>query len=92
MATTLGSSATTAQSGTVTLTDGQSIIVYTDEPLSPNETVTASRTYDGGTNYRPLDSGILCDSKVSENRLTGPGDFKIDKSATNTATQMYYDS
>lgn len=79
-------------SADITLLDGQSTIVFTNPALSGNEVVTAERTYDGGSNYVPVSNGELCSVHKSEGRLTGPGVFKLNISATNGNRTVYNDT
>lgn len=83
---------TSRSSSDITVADGSSIVVYTDIKLNVGENVIAERTYDGGTNYTPVSSGVLCDDQKREGRFTGPGVIKLTVTDTDNAVVVYYDS
>tara|TARA_S200002703_G_scaffold1263_1_gene2214 strand:+ start:14796 stop:15089 length:294 start_codon:yes stop_codon:yes gene_type:complete len=97
MATTaIASQTAAANSGTISLAAGSSIQVYSNPALPVGEVVTLERTPDSGTTWLPVKDnefrGVVLSGKVHDNTVTGPGDFRLRKSVTATATAVYYDS
>lgn len=102
MATTAITSQTTAaNSSIITLVAGATIQVYADVDLVGEEVVTLERTYDAGSNFVAvktvregnfISSDKLLTKKVTSAMVAGPGDFRLAKTATVTATAVFFDS
>jgi hypothetical protein len=92
---TISSTAAAANGGTITLASGASAQVYAVPALGLRETVRLQQSHNGSTwvdvNDEDFDGIVLQESR---NRavLTGPGTFRVVKSATAVATVIYYDN
>tara|TARA_R110002020_G_scaffold287099_1_gene502596 strand:- start:37845 stop:38135 length:291 start_codon:yes stop_codon:yes gene_type:complete len=89
--------ATTSQaySASVTVADGASLNVFVDENLQPGEMVTLERTYNAGANWvevvDPLFRGVVLNETTLSQIVSGPGVFRLNKTATTASTAVYYD-
>ena len=79
----------------ISLTDGQSIQVFTDPPLGKNEFVSVSFTPTGSAPYTNLVDGhgrnVIVDENITRGTLTGPGEFGLTKSETAVSVAVLYD-
>jgi len=93
--TAISSQTATANSSAIALGAGETIQVFTDLPLGDNEDVSLQRSYDSGTTWvKVIDSqyrGLVLTSRIESQSVSGPGTFRLVKSATATATAVYYD-
>ncbi len=93
--TVIASATAAADSSAITLVDGQSISVYCVPKLIDAERVRLERSYDGGTTWVSVGdeeySGTVLTKSVQSQTINGPGVFRLRKSATTSATVVYYD-
>ena len=87
--------AATGPDSPIVLSGGQSIQVLITEPLTYNAQVYLQHSADGGSTFtRAQDrehNGVLLEQGVTRAQVTGPGTFKLGKTATDTAIAVYYD-
>lgn len=83
-----------ADSASITLASGAAIQVTTDPKLVGDEKVILLHAPDG-TTFIPCntqDGPNILDAGVHRNVVTGPGTFRLRKTATGTAKSVDYDS
>jgi len=90
-----------ATSSLITLSAGQSIQVHASQLLedgekvtfdqSPDDGTTWQRVYDSDRNGVLLENNITLSGTVSRAIVTGPGDFRLNKTKTDNAVAVYYD-
>ena len=83
------STAAAGQSTEISIDSGSSVQVYCQPPLSNGEAIGVERS--DGTNWIPVNEGFVDRGRGSAT-LTGPGFFRVTKTATTEATAVYYDS
>ena len=72
--------------------DGKSVVVFTNDDLVDQEHITAERSYDGGTNWRPIPDAIVCSADKKEGRIYGPiTDCRLTITATVASRTVYID-
>lgn len=94
--TAIASTTAAANSASIILASGAIIHVYASSDLNVGETVTLQVTPDTGTTWIPvvdkeLRGTVLSDLAQSQ-MIHGPGEFRLVKSATASATAIYYDA
>lgn len=83
-----------ADSSSITIASGASIQVTADPKLNGDEKVILLHAPDG-TNFEPCSTPQGCDvltAAINRNTVTGPGTFRLRKSATKESTSVDYDS
>jgi hypothetical protein len=91
----IASTTAAANSSTITLVSNQTAHVYASVDLNVGETVTLQVTADAGATWLPVVDrvyrGVVLSDTNQSQMITGPGDFRLVKSATAVATAVYVD-
>lgn len=92
----IASATAAGNSASITILAGDSIHVYASTDLNVGEQVTLEVTPDAGTTWIPvIDAeyrGVVLSDTVQSQIVSGPGVFRLVKTATAVATAIYYDS
>jgi len=93
IATAINFGTSSRSSSAISIASGASIVVFTDGNLVDLEHIYAERSYDGGSNYRPVPDAIVCDNDKQEGRIYGPiTTLRLTISDTAAARTVYTDS
>ena len=72
---------------------GATVAIYTDRDLIGLEHITAQRSFDGGTTWRPMPIAAVCDAHNREGLIHGPVTLcRVTITATAANTVVYSDA
>ena len=94
--TAISSTTASAASGSIVLNSAENIHIYSSVDLNVGESVSLEVTPDAGVTWIPVIDqefrGVLLSDTVQSQMVSGPGTFRLVKTATAVATAIYYDA